>query len=75
VLKVHNTGELVRARDVRLLSVPVTNWKWPEEGVRIERAYPSVIYVPGSPPSVSFPPGWWASFNHCVYDGVACGLP
>ncbi len=74
-LNVLNTGEQVHMGDIRLLSVPSTSWLWPEEGVRIDRAYPSVIYSAGNPPGFTFPLSWWTNFNHCVYDGVKCGTP
>jgi len=74
-LLVLNTGDEIHVGDLRLLSVPISNWLWPEEGVRIDRAYPGVVYVPGSPPSFSFSPLWWTNFNHCVYDGQVCGTP
>ncbi len=74
-LKVLPTGDQIRRGDMRLLSVPVTNWSWPEEGVQIDHAYPAVRYTAGSPPSFSFPTSWWTSHNNCVYDGVACGTP
>lgn len=41
-LKMLNTGEDVHRGGVRLLSIPVSNWAWPEEGVRINRVYPRV---------------------------------
>ncbi len=74
-LLVYDTGETIHQGDLRLLSVPATGWKWPEEGVRIDRAYPMVQFTPGNPPTIVFPANWWTSFNHCVYDGFACGLP
>jgi LruC domain-containing protein len=75
VLVVLNTGEQIHSGDVRLLSVPSTHWLWPEESVRIDRAYPQVIYQPADPLNFLFPDGWWTNFNHCVYDGVVCGTP
>jgi hypothetical protein len=70
-----NTGETIHSGDVRLLTVPINNWLWPEEGIRLDRAYPQVVYAPGNPPSFTFPAMWWTTHNHCVYDGVACGTP
>ena len=75
LLKVLNTGELIQSGDVRLLSVPSAHWLWPEESVRIDRAYPQVIYQATNPPNFSFPDYWWTNFNHCVYDGQVCGAP
>jgi LruC domain-containing protein len=75
LLLVLNTGDTVHAGDVRLLSVPITNWRWPEENVRIDQAYPLVGYSAGNPPTFIFPASWWRINNHCVYDGVACSPP
>jgi hypothetical protein len=75
VLRVINTGEQVHSGDVRLLSVPSTHWQWPEENVRIDRAYPLVVYQAVNPPDFYFPATWWTNFNHCVYDGVVCVTP
>ena len=58
--------------DVRMLTVPDTDYLWPEERVRIDRAYPDVTFIPGSPPNITFPLNWWLNPNHCVYDGVPC---
>jgi hypothetical protein len=74
-LVVLNTGDQVHIGDLRLLSVPIMQWLWPEEFVRLDRAYPGVSFTPGSPPQFSFSPSWWTTFNHCVYDGIACGTP
>jgi LruC domain-containing protein/uncharacterized repeat protein (TIGR01451 family) len=74
-LYVINNGEEIHRGDTRLLSIPISNWLWPEEGIRIDQAYPLVGYTPGSPPDFTFPASWWNTYNHCVYDGVACGTP
>jgi len=74
-LLVINNGEEIHRGDVRLLNIPTTTYLWPEEGVRIDRAYPLVTYIAGTPPSFSFPNSWWTESNHCVYDGVPCGTP
>jgi LruC domain-containing protein len=56
--------------DLRLLSIPTVNWMWPEERVRIDRAYPDVT---GDDPAFTFPDGWWQNHNTCVYgDGIKC---
>ena len=75
VLHVWNTGQDIHVGDLRLLEIPTTNWQWPEEGVRIDKAYPLVTFTPGLPPTINFPPNWWTVHNHCVYDGVTCVLP
>jgi uncharacterized repeat protein (TIGR01451 family) len=75
LLNVLDTGEQIHSGDVRLLSVPSTHWLWPEEGVRIDRAYQLVVYDTANPLNFSFPDSWWTNFNHCVYDGVVCGTP
>jgi hypothetical protein len=75
ILLVLNISEYIHRGDVRLLSIPFSDYLWPEEGVRIDRAYPLVEYLPLNPPDFSFPESWWTVFNHCVYDGVACGTP
>jgi hypothetical protein len=75
ILHVLNTGDDVHAGDLRLLTVPIGDWMWPEEAVRLDLAYPLVGYTAGNPPAFSFPSFWWASHNHCVYDGAACGAP
>ena len=60
--------------DVRTLVVPIPDWRWPEEGVRIDNAYPGVTFI-GPPNMFSFAANWWTSFNSCVYnDGVVCPL-
>jgi hypothetical protein len=63
-------GFEIHQGDLRMLSVPDINWMWPEERVRIDRAYTD---VDGGPPDFSFPDGWWNSPNTCVFgDGVKC---
>jgi hypothetical protein len=74
-LEYRGVGEQIHSGDVRLLSVPSTHWLWPEESVRIDRAYPKVVHQPADPLNFLFPDGWWTDFNHCVYDGVVCGTP
>ena len=73
-LYVHNTGDTIHRGDIRMLTVPDTSYKWPEEKVRIDKAYPNVTFVAGNPPTINFPNMWWLNFNHCVYDGIACAL-
>lgn len=75
ILKVLSTGDEVDKGDIRLLDVPFNSLLWPEEGVRIDKAYPLVTFVAGNPPTITFPPNWWTVHNHCVYDGVPCGTP
>ncbi|HPH95894.1 MAG TPA: SdrD B-like domain-containing protein [Anaerolineaceae bacterium] len=72
-LNVQDTNDKIHAGDVRLLSVPSTVWLWPEETVRIDRAYPAVTFKASEPPVLTFPNQWWTSHNHCVVDGIACG--
>lgn len=61
--------------DLRTIVFPISNWKWPEEHVRIDRAYPGIVYI-GLPNMFQFPAGWWTVFNTCVYgDGVVCPAP
>jgi hypothetical protein len=69
------TGEQIHSNDVRLLSIPSTTWVWPEEGVRIDRAYPLVKFTAGNPPTFSFATDWWQTSSNCVYNGVSCGTP
>ena len=75
ILTVLETGEQVHQGDIRLLSVPVSNWKWAEEGVRIDKAYPLVSFSAGVTPVIVFPDAWWLTHNTCVYDGHECVLP
>jgi hypothetical protein len=75
ILLVLNINEYIHQGDVRLLSIPISDYRWPEEGVRIDRAYPLVSYIPINPPDFSFPDSWWTEFNHCIFDGVVCGTP
>jgi uncharacterized repeat protein (TIGR01451 family) len=75
-LHVINTGDTIQRGDIRMLTVPTGSFKWPEEQVRIDYAYPKVTFVPGNPPTITFPTNWWLTFNHCVYgDGIPCVLP
>ncbi len=71
-LNVINTGERIHNGDVRMLVIPTSNWKWPEENIRIDRAYPLVKFAPGFPPVIQFPTNWWQTPGTCLYDGVAC---
>ena len=72
-LKVINTGEQINTGDIRMLIFPEAHWPWPEERVRIDRAYGDLIFTPGTPPQIIFPDGWWNNFNNCVYNGIPCG--
>ena len=74
-LNVLDTGEAIHSQDVRLLSVPVANWLWPEETVRIDNAYPLVGFAAGTPPVLTFPANWWLTKNNCVLNGIKCGVP
>lgn len=74
-LNVLDNNEQIHQGDLRMLSLPSNSWLWPEEGVRIDRAYPLVIYKPGTPPDFTFPTSWWSVQNNCVYNGVPCGTP
>jgi plastocyanin len=61
--------------DVRTLVAPISNWKWAEEGARIDYAYPTVTYI-GSPNMFTFPNNWWQVNTSCVYgDGIVCVIP
>jgi len=61
--------------DLRTIVFPIANWRWPEEHVRIDRAYPGITHV-GPPTMFQFPDGWWTVFNTCVYgDGIVCPSP
>jgi len=58
--------------DLRTIVFPFADWKWPEERVRIDRAYPGINYI-GTPEFFEFPNGWWLSYNNCIFgDGVVC---
>jgi uncharacterized repeat protein (TIGR01451 family) len=70
-----SNNEQIHRGDSRLLSIPSSNWLWPEEGVRIDRAYPLVLYAPGTPPTFTFPGSWWTVSNNCVYNGIPCSIP
>jgi LruC domain-containing protein len=73
-LYVHYTGEAIHRKDIRMLTVPNAIYKWPEESIRIDQAYPNVTFIAGNPPNITFPSMWWQTYNHCVYDGVLCSL-
>ncbi|MCC7129584.1 MAG: DUF11 domain-containing protein [Anaerolineae bacterium] len=61
--------------DLRTIVFPIANWKWPEEHVRIDKAYPGITHV-GPPTMFQFPAGWWTVYNTCVYgDGIVCPNP
>lgn len=69
-LHVYNTGQDIHQGDHRMISAPGEEWPWPEEGVRIDRAYTAIS---GTPPNEVFPVGWWSVHNTCVYgDGIVC---
>jgi uncharacterized repeat protein (TIGR01451 family) len=69
-LHVFNTNDDIHQGDPRIVSAPSDYWRWPEEGVRIDRAYPMVT---GNPPDQTFPSEWWIDHNNCIYgDGVVC---
>ena len=74
-LQVINNGEEIHRGDVRLLNIPTSAYRWPEEGIRIDRAYPLITYAAGTPPTFTFPTSWWTVSNNCVYNGVACSTP
>ena len=58
--------------DIRTIVFPILDWKWPEESIRIDKAYPRITYI-GPPTYFSFSDGWWLNYNECVYgDGVVC---
>jgi uncharacterized repeat protein (TIGR01451 family) len=60
--------------DIRTIVVPSPDWKWPEERIRIDQAYPDVAFI-GPPTYFTFPDGWWLKNNVCIYgDGVACPI-
>jgi uncharacterized repeat protein (TIGR01451 family) len=61
--------------DVRTIVFPISNWRWPEERVRIDRAYPGITFV-GPPQIFTFPDGWWQVYNSCIYgDAIVCPNP
>ena len=74
-LSVLDTGDQVHIGDLRMLTVPSTEYLWPEERVRIDKAYPDIHFIPGPSPDFTFPNCWWTNHNNCIYDGVACVLP
>ncbi len=43
-IKVLNTGENIFQGDSRMLVIPDINWMWPEEHVRMDKAYPLTTY-------------------------------
>lgn len=58
--------------DIRTIVFPILDWRWPEEHIRIDNAYPGITYV-GPPDLFVFPDNWWLNFNECIYgDGVVC---
>jgi len=72
VLPPNETPYNVENGDLRTIVFPIADWKWPEEKVRIDLAYPGISYI-GSPEFFLFPEGWWLNYNQCVYgDGVVC---
>jgi uncharacterized repeat protein (TIGR01451 family) len=72
ILTVQDYAQRILVGDVRLLVIPAASWSWPEEKVRIDRAYPQVVFISGNPPSLAFPDNWWTTHNECVYDGRTC---
>ncbi len=57
--------------DIRTIVVPVKIWPWPEERVRIDKAYPLIVF--NDPEWVD---QWWEIYNDCVYgDGIICSIP
>jgi LruC domain-containing protein len=73
-LHVIDTGNNIHRGDLRLLTVPTNTYLWPEEKIRIDKAYPDITFISGNPPTIIFPDQWWLNHNHCVYDGVPCVL-
>ena len=72
-IKVLDSGQLIVRGDSRMLVIQDINYMWPEEHVRMDKAYPLTTYLPGPPPDVIFPNGWWLAHNTCVYgDGIPC---
>lgn len=73
-ITVRNTGDVVRSGDNRLLNVSEidVDYVWPEERVRIDRAYPDISFTNGTPPVIVFPSNWWHNHNNCVVDGIPC---
>jgi len=66
----HASAYDVGIGDVRTLVVPTPTWKWPEEGIRIDKVYTLVNLSLDL-----FPANWWTYYNVCVYgDGVFCPL-
>jgi LruC domain-containing protein len=75
-LYVINWGGSVHRGDFKMLTSPELNWMWPEEGRKIWQVYTDLIYQPGPPENLIFPPNWWLTHNDCVYgDHVICSLP
>jgi uncharacterized repeat protein (TIGR01451 family) len=61
--------------DVRTIVFPILDWKWPEERIRIDNAYPNITFI-GPPMMFDFPDNWWITYNECIYgDGVVCPIP
>jgi len=57
--------------DIRTVVIPVKTWSWPEERVRIDEAYPLVVFT-----DAEWMENWWEIYTTCVYgDGVTCGHP
>ena len=83
-IKVPANGEEIHRGDLRMLNVPeieagspIVPYEWPEEWVRIDRAYPDLTFIPANPPTqpvpdIIFPDGWWLNNNNCVIDDVPC---
>ncbi len=75
-LHILNWNGFVHRGDFKMLTSPELNWKWPGERYKIWSVYTTLVYQPGPPESIIFPPNWWLTYNACVYgDGVACPLP
>jgi hypothetical protein len=75
VLRVDEPSYDVGTGDVRTLVFGNLDWAWPEERVRIDKAYTDVQYI-GPPDMFIFPDGWEDTFNTCVYgDGIVCPDP
>ncbi|HSF79928.1 MAG TPA: hypothetical protein VLA49_01760 [Anaerolineales bacterium] len=57
----------------RILCVKDPNWQWPEERIRIDRAYPRVLWL-GEPEFVNFDSElpWNQCNNSCVFDDERC---
>lgn len=75
-----NPYDITRTPDIddpnperRILCVKDPNWKWPEERIRIDRAYPRVLWL-GEPEFVNFDSElpWDQCNNSCVFDDERC---